>query len=248
MISNPSIETIANFFEQKQKITVLTGAGISQESGVPTFRDKQNGLWSQFNPQDLANFTAFLKDPKLVWQWYQFRKETTCQTQPNPGHFSLVELEKLFPSFTLITQNIDNLHQKSGFKNVVELHGNIERNYCIQCKKMKPEIVELPPKCDFCGGLVRPDVVWFGENLPEDALRFAFQKSKESDIFLLIGTSAVVFPAAQLPIDAVRNGAKLIIINPEEIGISSLAHYHIFEKSGEYLPKLVTILQRKFHV
>ncbi len=247
MISNPSISQLLPLFKKQSKIAVLTGAGISAESGVPTFRDKQTGLWSKFNPQVLANFETFLQEPKLVWDWYDFRKKTINEISPNQGHFALVDFEKLFPDFSLITQNIDNLHQKAGSKNVVELHGNIERNYCISCKKFKENISELPPKCDFCGGLVRPDVVWFGEMLPEDALRFAFHKSKESDIFLCIGTSAVVYPAAQLPVDAARNGAKLIIINPEETEISPFAAFQIYEKSGEFLPKLITALKEKLN-
>lgn len=245
MISNPTIDTLADLFKPNQKIAVLTGAGISAESGVPTFRDKQTGLWSKFNPQDLANFESFLKDPELVWRWYDFRKNTIHNIEPNNGHFALRDLENLFSDFTLITQNIDNLHQRAGSKKITELHGNIERNYCISCRIVKTEIRDLPPKCDFCGGLVRPDVVWFGEMLPEEPLRFAFHKSKQSDIFLLIGTSAVVYPAAQLPIDAVRNGAKLIIINPEETEISHLAHFQVFEKSGEFLPKLVKAIQNR---
>lgn len=247
MISNPSISQLLPLFKKQSKIAVLTGAGISAESGVATFRDKQTGLWSKFNPQVLANFETFLQEPKLVWDWYDFRKKAIHEISPNEGHFALVEFEKLFLDFSLITQNIDNLHQKAGSKQVVELHGNIERNYCISCKKFKETIVELPPKCEFCGGLVRPDVVWFGEMLPEDALRFAFQKSKESDIFLCIGTSAVVYPAAQLPIDAARNGAKLIIINPEDTEISPFAAFHIFEKSGVFLPKLIKALKEKLN-
>lgn len=247
MISNPTISQLLPLFKKQSKIAVMTGAGISAESGVPTFRDKQTGLWSKFNPQVLANFETFLQEPKLVWDWYDFRKKTIHEISPNPGHFALAELGKLFPDFTLITQNIDNLHQKAGSENVVELHGSIERNYCISCRKFKEIVEELPPKCDFCGGLVRPDVVWFGEMLPEDALRFAFQKSKESDIFLCIGTSAVVYPAAQLPVEAARNGSKLIIINPEETEISPFAAFHVFEKSGEYLPALVRALKEKLN-
>lgn len=246
MISNPTIEQLIPLFSKQNKIAVLTGAGISAESGVPTFRDKQTGLWSKFNPQELADFTSFLKDPKLVWEWYDFRKKTIHEIEPNAGHQALVELENLFSNFSLITQNIDNLHQRAGSKNVIELHGNIERNFCIQCKTFKKEISELPPICENCGGLVRPDVVWFGELLPENALRIAFQKSKESDIFLCIGTSAVVYPAAQLPIDAARNGSKLIIINPEETDLTPLAHFHIYQKSGEFLPKLISALKEKF--
>lgn len=228
-------------------MVVLTGAGVSAESGVATFRDKTTGLWSKFNPQQLANFTSFLHDPKLVWDWYDFRKQAIHSVQPNPGHFALVDLEQLLPDFTLVTQNIDNLHQRAGSEKIIELHGNIERNYCISCGQFKNEITELPPKCEFCGGLVRPDVVWFGENLPEDALRIAWQKSEESTIFMVVGTSAEVYPAARLPVEASKNGATLIVINPDETPVSVVSDYHVFEKSGVFLPLLVNEIKKKLN-
>jgi len=244
---NPSPEELASLFSKTSRVVVLTGAGVSAESGVATFRDKTTGLWSKFNPQQLANFTSFLHDPKLVWDWYDFRKQAIHSVQPNPGHFALVDLENLIPAFTLVTQNIDNLHQRAGSEKIIELHGNIERNYCIKCGRFKIEIDELPPKCESCGGLVRPDVVWFGENLPEDALRIAWQKSEESTIFMVVGTSAEVYPAARLPFEASKNGAVLIVINPDETPVSVVSDYHVFEKSGIFLPLLVNALKMKLN-
>lgn len=248
MIINPSPTELAAKFKPNSRVVVLTGAGVSAESGIATFRDKTTGLWSKFNPKELANFTAFLHDPELVWQWYQFRKETIQSVQPNQGHLALVDFQKLFEDFTLITQNIDNLHQRAGSTGVLELHGNIERNYCIRCGTFKQEITTLPPSCDRCGGLVRPDVVWFGEQLPAGVLQNAFQKTTDCTIFMVIGTSAEVYPAAGLPFGAARDGKLVIVINPEETPVSSVAAYHIFARSGEYLPQLVNEIRKQFEV
>ncbi|NUQ80522.1 MAG: NAD-dependent deacylase [Bacteroidetes bacterium] len=246
MIINPTPAELAARFTPDSKVVVLTGAGVSAESGIATFRDKTTGLWSKFNPKDLADFTAFLRDPELVWQWYQFRKDTIQSVLPNAGHFALVEMQKLFGDFTLVTQNIDNLHQRAGSTRVLELHGNIERNYCISCGTGKEEITELPPRCDRCGGLVRPDVVWFGEQLPVGVLENAFRKTDECTIFMVIGTSAEVYPAARLPFDAARQGKLVMVINPEETPVSVLSGYHVFARSGEFLPLLVNEIRKQF--
>lgn len=177
---------------------VLTGAGISSESGVPTFRGAK-GLWAKFRPEELANFDAFIKNPKLVWEWYQYRRNIISEVTPNAAHHALVDLEKRARCFTLVTQNVDNLHQRAGSRNVLELHGNIERSYCLDCKAFAAKD-HNGSKCPSCGGLLRPDVVWFGEMLPEGVFEKGAQAARQCELFLCIGTSAVVYPAASLPL------------------------------------------------
>jgi len=237
MFSSRLLEEI----ERAKAVAVLTGAGVSAESGVPTFRG-DDGLWKKFKPEELANFDAFIRNPQLVWEWYSYRKKLISEVEPNPGHYALVKMEDYFPEFTLITQNVDGLHQRAGSQRVVELHGNILRNRCIRCNRIytDPQIPseEIPPKCQ-CGGLIRPDVVWFGEPLPEEELTLAFQASENCDLFFSIGTSAVVQPAASLPLIAKRSGAYVVEINPESTPISDVVDESIRGKSGEVLPKLV---------
>jgi len=223
------------------KIVVLTGAGISAESGIPTFRGK-DGLWRSYNPSELATPEAFKRDPKLVWEWYNWRREIIAKAEPNEGHKILVELENKFPNFWLITQNVDGLHQRAGSKKVIELHGNIWRVRCTSCKKeyydYQVPLPEIPPRCVYCGGLLRPAVVWFGEPLPTDALEKAYELSMSADIFIVVGTSGVVYPAAELPIVAKRSGAKLVEINPEETPITPYADISLREKASTGLSKL----------
>lgn len=232
---------LINFLKQAHKVAVLTGAGVSAESGVPTFRG-ENGIWKKLKPEELANFSAFLRNPDLVWEWYTFRKKMMSEVSPNPGHYAMAKMETYFPEFTLITQNIDNLHQQAGSKKVLELHGNIRRNYCIKCRTYynDEELVlgESAPKCS-CGGLIRPDVVWFGEILPEDILRAAFAASEECEVFLSIGTSAVVYPAAMLPRAAKAANALLVEINPERTELTDSAHHYLAGPSGVILPRLL---------
>lgn len=224
---------------------VLTGAGISSESGVPTFRGK-NGLWKKFKPEELANFNAFISNPELVWEWYNYRKKLISEIRPNPGHFAIKAFEDHFEKFNLITQNIDGLHKLAGNKNVIELHGNIHRSYCIDCGKvyLKLKISKKGkiPYCDDCGGLIRPDVVWFGEMLPQKALSEAFRAAEECDLFFSIGTSGIVQPAASLPAIAKRHGAYLIEVNIEYTPISAIADESLLGKSGEILPWIVSHL------
>lgn len=225
-----------------RSIGVLTGAGISAESGVPTFRDAQTGLWAKFQPEELATPDAFQRNPKLVWEWYQWRFEMVRSVKPNPGHYALVEIEKHVPDFTLATQNVDGLHRQAGSQKVLELHGNITRYKCFtdnQPVESWPPTQEVPPKCPRCGGMIRPDVVWFGEALPADAFEAAHKAAQNCDVFFSIGTSSMVFPAAQLPGEALRAGAVVVEINPTRTPLTDRATFAFQRPSGECLPELV---------
>ncbi len=224
-----------------QNVSVLTGAGVSAESGVPTFRDP-GGIWEKFKPEQLANFEAFMSDPDFVWNWYQHRREIMRDVKPNAGHYALAEMEKVFEDFNLITQNIDNLHNRAGSKKVTELHGNIERNFCLGCKTFYNEIDVTEKKvlkCEKCGGFIRPDVVWFGEMLPAKALKHAEYCAKNSDVFFTIGTSAEVYPAAMLPLIAKRSGAYVAEINIKPTVMSNDLDEILTGKSGEILSELL---------
>jgi NAD-dependent deacetylase len=225
-----------------RRVAVLTGAGISAESGVPTFRDAQTGLWAKYRPEDLATPEAFLRDPKLVWDWYAWRREKVASVSPNPGHHALVELERRVPEFTLITQNVDGLHQRAGSRQVIELHGNITRTKCFEEETVVatwPATDETPPRCPRCGGRLRPDVVWFGEALPPQAMEEAVTASQGCELFLCIGTSTVVYPAAALPFEALKAGAKVVEINPQETPLTPRAAFAIRGPSGVVLPELL---------
>jgi NAD-dependent deacetylase len=228
--------------QSADSVAVFTGAGISAESGVPTFRGDE-GIWKKFKPEELANFDSFMKNSGLVWEWYKARKKIIASVQPNPGHVALAEMEQRFRKFAVITQNIDNLHRRAGSKNVYELHGNIERNYCVSCGRLFPDdlIVSEPavPRCLSCGGLVRPDVVWFGEMLPVDQWEKSVEAAEHAEIFLSIGTSAVVYPAASLPTIAKRAGAYVVEINLERTDFSPIADEVIIGRSGEILPEFL---------
>jgi NAD-dependent deacetylase len=224
-----------------KRVAVLTGAGISAESGVPTFRG-EDGLWKKFRPEELATVEAFMRNPELVWEWYTYRRELMSKIEPNPGHYALAEMQKLFPEFTLITQNIDGLHHRAGSEGIIELHGNIQRNRCMKCSRHYGEVevseAQKVPLCE-CGGYIRPDVVWFGEMLPPEALERAFQVSRCSELFFSIGTSAVVQPAASLPLVAKESGAYVVEINVERTEIAYLLDESLLGKSGEVLPRVL---------
>lgn len=225
-----------------QHVTVLTGAGVSAESGVPTFREAQTGLWAKYSPEELATPQAFQRNPKLVWDWYAWRRELVSAAQPNPGHLALAELEDRLPRLTLITQNVDNLHRIAGNRNIIELHGNIYRTLCFEERTVVeswPEVDETPPHCPSCGGHLRPDVVWFGEMLPPDALETAYEAAADCDVFLSIGTSGLVQPAASLPIAALREGAVVAEINPDTTMLTSRIPYVLRGPAGEVLPELL---------
>jgi NAD-dependent deacetylase len=223
-------------------IAVLTGAGVSAESGVPTFRDAQTGLWAQYNPMDLATPQAFQRDPKLVWEWYAWRRELVAQVDPNPAHYALVEIEQHAPTFTLITQNVDGLHHRAGSTHIIELHGNLART-----KRWDDDVIvetwdetgEVPPRCPQTGSLLRPDVVWFGEMLPEAALSEAMATTRSCDVFLSIGTSGQVEPAASMPYWALQHGATVAIINPDVTTRTDQGIYKLQGPAGSILPALV---------
>jgi len=229
-----------------KRCVVLTGAGISAESGVPTFRGKE-GLWGKFRPEELATMDAFMANPKIVWEWYNWRRQIIGEVKPNPGHYAIVEMETIFDHFTLITQNVDDLHRIAGSTNVLELHGNIMKNKCLQCSEPFPEDMNISPEeipaCSKCGGQIRPDVVWFGEMLNAAIIQKAYDESAEADLFLSIGTSAIVQPAASLPVEAKRSQAILIEINVNSTPLSSIADFFVTEPSGEFLPKLAAGLK-----
>ena len=238
---------IIEILKSSQRVAVLTGAGISAESGVPTFRESQTGLWSHFDPAELATPQAFHQNPKLVWEWYTWRRELISRAQPNPGHYALVEMETIFSEFTLITQNVDGLHRLAGSHATIELHGDISRTKCSfenQIISDWPETDEKPPHCPHCGELLRPDVVWFGESLPAEPLEAAFEAASSCQVFLSIGTSALVEPAASLPFVALRNEAAVIEINPQETPLTPLASYSSKHPAGEALPELVSEIKR----
>jgi NAD-dependent deacetylase len=226
-------------------IAALTGAGISAESGLATFRDAQTGLWSRFDPRELATPSAFARNPKLVWDWYAWRRELVAAAQPNAGHFALAELERRASEFLLITQNVDGLHQRAGSRKLVELHGNISRVKCSREGTMV-EQWEAPagevPRCAHCGAPLRPDVVWFEEMLPERAVAAAEDAVRRCDVLLVVGTSAEVYPAAALPAHAQRSGATVVEINPNATALSSAADHALRGAAGVVLPALLAAL------
>ncbi|HZL79633.1 MAG TPA: NAD-dependent deacylase [Candidatus Limnocylindrales bacterium] len=228
-----------------KSVAVLTGAGVSAESGVPTFRDAQTGLWAKFRPEELATPRAFRRNPRLVWEWYEWRRKLVAEAKPNPAHLALAEMEKLFPQFFLITQNVDGLHQRAGSRRVVELHGNITRTKCFDegtIVSSWKETGDVPPKCPNCGGLLRPDVVWFEEPMPEAEMELAATASTSCDVFFSIGTSTVAYPAGALPAEALRSGATVVEINPLPTPFTAQAHFVLAGAAGVVLPELVMAL------
>ena len=242
MSAIPLPSALVTRLRSARRVAVLTGAGISAESGVPTFREAQTGLWAQYNPEELATPRAFRRQPKLVWEWYAWRQQRIRQAEPNPGHQALVSMERHIPEFTLITQNVDSLHRRAGSHQILELHGNIFRTKCFSEDRPVeswPDGDEIPPRCPRCGGLLRPDVVWFGEMLPATALHAAEHAAATAEIFFSIGTSALVYPAADLPLRALDAGATVVEINPQPTPLSSRVTFSLNGAAGEILPALV---------
>jgi NAD-dependent deacetylase len=210
-----------------ERVVFFTGAGVSAESGLPTFRDAQHGLWAQYRPQDLATPEAFARDPETVWRWYQWRRRVHAGVAPNPAHHAIAAIQQRLPGAAVVTQNVDRLHEAAGSTGVIHLHGTLFRNRCAQCGRSMPEFpfeLDTPPLCEACGGFCRPDIVWFGEGLPKPAWEAAVQATLAAEIVISIGTSATVYPAAELPRQAHRNGAVVAQINPEPTSLDPIAH------------------------
>jgi NAD-dependent deacetylase len=237
-INENELSEVAALLRRKPRIAVLTGSGISAESGIPTFRGK-DGLWKQYRAESLATPEAFGRDPRLVWEWYDWRRGLIIKASPNAGHKVLAGWEAVFPGFVLITQNVDGLHRRAGSKNVLELHGNIWEVKCTaeQTISVIPDhpLPEIPPRCPTCGALLRPNVVWFGEALPVEAIEKAFAAAASAELMFVIGTSAFVQPAASLPLTAADRGAAIVEINPDPTPLTPHANYAFAAGAGEVL-------------
>src|SRR5579862_1529465 len=235
------MHAVREWLKEARSVAVLTGAGVSAESGVPTFRG-DHGLWKQYRAEELATPSAFARDPKLVWEWYDWRRSLIAEAKPNPGHYALAEAEARAPKFALITQNVDGLHELAGSRNVLRLHGSIWILRCLNCGREREDrrtpLPEIPPKCE-CGGMLRPGVVWFGEALPPQVWQEAEKAARSAELFLLIGTSAMVYPAAGLATMAKSAGARVVEINIAETGLSDSIDEFLQGPSGQLLPQLI---------
>ncbi|RPH46186.1 MAG: NAD-dependent deacylase [Planctomycetota bacterium] len=236
-----SLDAVRERLASARSIVVLTGAGISGESGVPTFRGA-GGLWRDYRAEDLATPEAFARDPRLVWEWYDWRRRQIAPAKPNLGHYALVTLEKRAPELTLITQNVDGLHPAAGSRNLLEIHGNLWRTRCLSCGDVRENretpLARIPPHCT-CEGLLRPDVVWFGEALPSDLLEQAIRAVETCDLMLVVGTSGVVQPAASMADTVLARGMPVVEINLDPTKLSDQATYALQGRAGEILPKLI---------
>jgi NAD-dependent deacetylase len=238
------IKEAAQHLKSAKKVVVLTGAGISKESGIDTFRDKDDtGLWSKYNPMDLASPIAFNKDPKLVWDWYHWRRKKARAAKPNPAHEVVAKWESRFDEMFLVTQNVDGLHQRAGSKNLVCLHGNIWETRCSNTDKVLEKYEtfdEVPPYCK-CGAMLRPNIVWFGESLAPGVMELSYEKVLNSDVLVVIGTSLVVYPAAGIVPHALQAGVKVIEVNPDQSDFSSQTLF-LKGRAGEVMPELDKLL------
>ncbi len=236
-------ELLIKALRDARHVCVLTGAGVSAESGVPTFRDAQEGLWAKYRAEELATPEAFMADPDLIWRWYRWRRDLANEVEPNPGHLALARLADLVPRLTLVTQNVDNLHQRAGSRNVIEFHGNIfvDRCFADGTEQTGDDSLDVPI-CPDCGGPLRPGVVWFGEAIPEDALNASWAAAIDCDVFLSVGTSSLVYPAAGLADVANQNGAFVAEINPNPTALAAGFDVAIAGNSGAVLPELVDSL------
>jgi NAD-dependent deacetylase len=223
------------------QVAVLSGAGISAESGIPTFRGA-GGLWKTFRAEDLATPAAFERDPALVWEWYDWRRGLIAEAEPNAAHKALVQLERVKQHFALVTQNVDGLHDRAGNRTIWKVHGDIWTLRCLRCRRERVDrsvpLNPLPPRCE-CGGLERPGVVWFGEGLPEEVWRRAEESVRQTQVLLVVGTSALVYPAAGLVDLARSSGAKVVEINVEESAVSRTADYCLLGPAASILPRLL---------
>ena len=245
-----AIDSAAHFLRDGRHVAVLTGAGISAESDIPTFREAQTGLWARYRVEDLATPEAFARDPALVWNWYRWRRRLVAAARSNAGHRALVDLERRVERVTVVTQNVDGLHQEAGSREVWELHGSLRRVICSRERTVVAEdadeageedktVVE-PPRCERCGAYLRPDVVWFGEMLPADALEAGFEAAAACDVLLSVGTSNLVYPAASIPWIAADRGIPVIVVNPDPTGQRTGANvHHLSGRAAAVLPALV---------
>lgn len=246
MEHSEQIAQVRQWVAQAQRLCVLTGAGVSAESGIPTFRDDQSGYWAQFKPEDMASEAGYRRDPAHVWRWYQHRRERVAQVQPNAGHLALAQWAAAHPQrMTLVTQNVDGLHQRAGSEGVLCLHGELMKNRwlnrrCAQCDLDHPQAGE-PPSCPACGNLLRPAVVWFGEMLPAGIWANAEEAATHCDLMLVVGTSGAVYPAAGLAQVAHRVGAKVVVINPHASELDSVADCLIQQPSAMALPEILML-------
>jgi NAD-dependent deacetylase len=230
-----------------RRLVLLTGAGVSAESGVPTFRDAHGGLWARFDPATLASAEGFRGDPALVWRWYAWRRELVLSAQPNAAHRAIAQAGERHPALSVITQNVDGLHQRAGSENVIELHGNILRTKCLaECGVLIDDPQSLPqdgpPRCPRCGDRLRPDVVWFGEMLDPGTLARAGAAAGRCDLMLVVGTSGLVYPAAGLPSVARRSGARIVIVNPEQTELDRIADATVRLPAAVAIPELLSVL------
>lgn len=232
--------------KRSRHVCLLTGSGVSAESGVPTFREAQTGLWATFDPHELATPEAFQRDPETVWRWYNWRRDLVAKAEPNPAHYALAALATQVPRVTLITQNVDGLHQRAGSQDVIEFHGNLFDDRC-SSDVCDQGLVDVAPRdgvpvCPDCGSPVRPGVVWFGEAIPPDALDLSAAAVADCDVFFSVGTSALVWPAAGLAREAHHRGATVVEVNLEETSVASICDFALIGKAGEILPELVNCL------
>lgn len=239
------VKEAASRISTLDSVVVLSGAGASKESGIPTFRDAQTGLWANYDPMDLATPQGFQRDPALVWQWYDWRRRQLAEVEPNPGHYAIAELEKIGFKVPVVTQNVDGLHQRAGSTDVIELHGSISRFKCFEGEHGQDEVPlgeKEPPLCE-CGSMLRPDVVWFGESLPADSLSRGYRECENAQVIVIVGTSGIVQPAASLPFAGLNNGALLIEVNPEETPLTEACQIFLKAPGGKVLPQLLDAIK-----
>ena len=239
MSDSTQLELAAEKIVKAGSLVVLTGAGVSKESGIPTFRDALEGLWADYDPEELATPKGFAKNPPLVWKWYDSRRKKLAEVEPNPGHYAIRELEDLLDATPVITQNIDGLHHRAGSSDVVELHGSIAKFICAENRHPADDVpfdLDEPPNCKDCGSMLRPAVVWFGESLPPEAINRGFAECEKAKVILIVGTSGIVYPAASLPF---AGRAFLIEVNPEESALSQRCDMFLKGPGGKVLPQLV---------
>jgi NAD-dependent deacetylase len=246
---DPYLRPAARSVARAKRLVVFTGAGVSKESGIATFREPETGLWAQYDPMDLATYEAYVRRPEFVWSWYEHRFGAAAAASPNPGHIAIAELESLLPRVSVVTQNIDGLHQRAGSSDVIELHGSMFRFKCLSGRHTGFVLDDFaaqdvkPPRCPECGEPLRPDVVWFGEALPGDAIDRAQALSAACDVMLVVGTSGVVYPAAGMPLLAAEAGATVIDVNPERDALTAAADIFLQGRGGEVLPGLVAAVR-----